>query len=134
MTLRLLGGVTARSYITVLEEGLLAFLDKLGERKDFLFMQDNALIYGAHIVRDWFEKQGIQVMEWPPYSPDLNPIVNICAVRKRKLYKWYLELEEMASGKEAVQEAIAPAGILSIRIWNWFFYIQAFILYLINPD
>ena len=55
-----------KSYIKVLEEGLPAFLDELGERKDFLFMQDNAPIHGAHIVRDWYTEQGIQVMEWPP--------------------------------------------------------------------
>ena len=51
--------LTSRSYIKVLGEGLPDFLDELGERKDFLFMQDNAPIHGAHIVRDWFEKQGI---------------------------------------------------------------------------
>ena len=81
------GGVTAKSYIKVLEEGLPAFLDELGERKDFLFMQDNAPIHGAHIVRDWFKEQDIQVMEWPPYSLNLNLIENIWAVLTRKLYK-----------------------------------------------
>ena len=53
------GGVTAKSYIKVLEEGLPVFLDELGERKNFLFMQDNVPIHGAYIVRDWFKEQGI---------------------------------------------------------------------------
>ena len=48
-------------------------------------------------------------MEWPPYSLDLNPIENIWAVLKRKLHKWYLELEEMAGGKDAMKEAIEQA-------------------------
>lgn len=23
---------------------------------------------------EWFENMGIELLEWPPYSPDLNPI------------------------------------------------------------
>lgn len=42
-----------------------------------IFMQDNAPIYGAKKVRKWFENNGIEVMDWPPYSPDLNPIENL---------------------------------------------------------
>ncbi|KAF8430720.1 hypothetical protein BGX38DRAFT_1123912 [Terfezia claveryi] len=63
-------GMSAGSYIKALQEGLPAFLDGLGERKDFLFMPDNAPIHVVHIVRDWFEKQD----PWPAYSPDLNAI------------------------------------------------------------
>jgi transposase len=37
-------------------------------------MQDNASIHTAHKVKDWFEENGIQTTDWPPYSPDLNPI------------------------------------------------------------
>ena len=62
-------------------------------------MQDNAPIHRVHTVRDWFKKQGIQVMEWPPYSLNLNLIENIWAVLTRKLYKQYPELEEMAGGE-----------------------------------
>ena len=90
------------SYIQVLEEGLPAFLDGFGERKDFLFMQDNVPIHGAH-CEGLVQGTGYP---GPPYSPDLNPIENIWAVLKRKLHKWYPELEEMAGGKDAVKEAI----------------------------
>jgi hypothetical protein len=37
-------------------------------------MQDNASIFTARIVKDWLKEQGIEVLNWPPYSPDLNPI------------------------------------------------------------
>ena len=37
-------------------------------------MQDNALIYTAKVIKKWFSDMGINVLEWPPYSPDLNPI------------------------------------------------------------
>jgi transposase len=39
-------------------------------------MQDNALIYTAKKVKQWFEDNGIDTSDWPPYSPDLNPIEN----------------------------------------------------------
>ena len=42
------------------------------------FMQDNASIHTAHKVKDWFADHGItQLMNWPPYSPDLNPIEHV---------------------------------------------------------
>jgi len=40
-------------------------------------MQDNAPIHKAHKVRDYLEEMGIEVMAWPLYSPDLNPIENL---------------------------------------------------------
>lgn len=27
--------------------------------------------------RRWFEKNAIEPLDWPPYSPDLNPIENL---------------------------------------------------------
>ena len=37
-------------------------------------MQDNAFIHTAGMVKEWFENNSIPLLEWPPYSPDLNPI------------------------------------------------------------
>jgi hypothetical protein len=37
-------------------------------------MQDKASIYTAKAVKAWFKEQGILVKDWPPYSPDMNPI------------------------------------------------------------
>ncbi|OAP63791.1 hypothetical protein AYL99_03018 [Fonsecaea erecta] len=40
-------------------------------------MQDNAPIHKAKKVTEWLDINGITVMEWPPFSPDLNPIENL---------------------------------------------------------
>ncbi|GBL80412.1 hypothetical protein AVEN_92309-1 [Araneus ventricosus] len=40
-------------------------------------MDDNARPHRAAIVDNFLECEGIQRMEWPAYSPDLNPIENI---------------------------------------------------------
>jgi len=40
-------------------------------------MQDNAPIHRVRKSKLWFQENDIEVMEWPPYSPDLNPIENL---------------------------------------------------------
>jgi len=63
---------TACSYIKVLQEGLLPQY-----RTGQLFMQDNAPIHRARIVTEWLAQNNVSTIEWPPYSPDLNPIEHI---------------------------------------------------------
>ena len=43
------GGVIAKVYLGVLEEYLPTILED-----DSIFMQDNAPIHKAHLIRDWF--------------------------------------------------------------------------------
>lgn len=37
-------------------------------------MPDNAPICNAYKVKDWLCDGGIELMEWPPNSPNPNPI------------------------------------------------------------
>ena len=69
---------TANSYLTVLNDKLPRTW-QLGMK----FMQDNARIYTAKKIKKWFEDEGILVMEWPLYSPDLNPIKHLWAQLKQ---------------------------------------------------
>ena len=39
---------------------------------DIFFQQDNAPVHKAYIVRDWLEDNNIDIIEYPPYFPDLN--------------------------------------------------------------
>jgi DDE superfamily endonuclease len=78
------GGVTAQVYKLVLEQHLIPIL-RFGD----IFMQDNALIHIAYIIRDWFIENGIEVMKWPLYTLDLNPIKNIWALLKAEIYRRY---------------------------------------------
>jgi transposase len=66
------GGVTAARYLELLEEYLPRILDF-----DSIFMQDDAPIYKAHAVLNWFVEIGVNLADHPPYSPDLNPIENL---------------------------------------------------------
>lgn len=44
---------------------------------DFILMQDNARPHTARIAMDYLNQEGIEVMDWPARSPDLNPIEHV---------------------------------------------------------
>lgn len=53
---------------------------QLGE--DLILMQDGAPGHAAAKTKEDLRERGITVMDWPPFSPDLNP------------YRVLLELDE----------------------------------------
>ncbi|GJQ76803.1 hypothetical protein Trydic_g15011 [Trypoxylus dichotomus] len=42
------------------------------------YQQDNDLKHTAKIAKDWFRQNHVDLLDWPPWSPDLNPIENFC--------------------------------------------------------
>jgi transposase len=60
---------SANSYINVLENNIPGIWEP-----GLIFMQDNAPIHKVKKTIEWFENNGIEVLDWPPYSPDLNCI------------------------------------------------------------
>ncbi|GFW66096.1 transposable element Tcb1 transposase [Trichonephila clavipes] len=44
---------------------------------EFLFMDDNARPHRANIVDECLQSEDITCMDWPAYSPDLNPIEHV---------------------------------------------------------
>lgn len=53
--------------------------------EDFLFMQDNARPHVARKVLDFCDEVGINRLEWPAMSPDLNPIEHLWDNINRKV-------------------------------------------------
>jgi transposase len=66
------GGYSSKSYITALTEGLLP-----NWRRSQQFMQDNARVHTSRRTRAFLREHHINVIEWPAYSPDLNPIEHL---------------------------------------------------------
>ena len=49
---------------------------------------------------------GVQTLDFPPYSPDLNPIEYLWLALKRKILKLYPELKQMGQSKENLEHLI----------------------------
>lgn len=99
------GGCSADSYIEMIADQLPQFY-----RPDLWFMQDNFPLHTAQRTRAWLAQNNINwIQDWPPYSPDLNPIKHIQARLRDELIKYKNGHGDIQGNDEAAIEAIKTA-------------------------
>ena len=102
------GGLDAALYCHILEEDLLGTLDYYEINKNHVYLlHDNDPKHRSKMTQEWLKSNEVKVIDWPAYSPDLNPIENM----------WHFVKCELAKYDEP------PKGMLELwervqHIWN----------------
>ena len=96
--------LNGKSSTHILDDNLLPSADFLfteTPRQLWWFLQHNAPTHRANVAQAWLPNQGVNSVEFPPYSPDLNPIENLWQHLEKRA-------EERASRKQFdLQDVIA---------------------------
>jgi transposase len=104
--------INAAVYTAVLDQNLLEYIDKLTTEglQGIVFQQDNARPHTAKVTQRWLEntgkEHGFTVMNWPQYSPDLNPIENLLAILKMELHRLYPDTKYLQGSPETVKSVL----------------------------
>jgi hypothetical protein len=77
-------------------------------------MHDNSRPHTAKHTQKWLKDNAFEVMEWLPYSPDLNPIENVCFLLKEAIYKLRPDLLTMTSEDKILEALVDTAP----RAWE----------------
>ncbi|KAJ5502615.1 hypothetical protein N7463_001086 [Penicillium fimorum] len=93
----------------VIEELYRRILPTLISNEGAIFQHDNAPTHTAYVVRNALSEMNIEVMEWPPHSPDLNPIENLWALLKVKIYELRPDLLHMGNNDTTKEILVATA-------------------------
>ena len=81
--------MTGESYREILENSLLKSVEKLGMSDDWIFQHDNDPKHRAAIIANWLNRNEVERLDWPSFSPDLNPIEHLwdeveCQLKKKQ--------------------------------------------------
>ncbi|KAG2904581.1 hypothetical protein PC119_g11450 [Phytophthora cactorum] len=98
------GRQASEHYIHTVSEYMLPFAH-LHYGLDYIYQQDNASIHRSHLTKEFFEEEGITVLNWPARSPDLNPIENVWSMMARYVYANGRQYDNVASLTAAILES-----------------------------
>ncbi|RXW12442.1 hypothetical protein EST38_g13411 [Candolleomyces aberdarensis] len=75
---RIDGSLNASLYRDILQDDALGTFHDLGlDPQDHYFQQDNDPKHTSRIARTWFDENQIDLLPWPPSSPNINIIENL---------------------------------------------------------
>jgi hypothetical protein len=51
----------------------------------FLFQHNNGPMHKERSIKKWFVEIGVEELDWPAQSPDLNPLKHLCDELEHRL-------------------------------------------------
>ena len=98
--------VTGHVYQNIMETHLVPNV-RLHYEDNWILAHDNAPAHRARVVEDFLDRVGVTRLEWPPYSPDMNPIEHV----------W----DQMGQALDSVDpqpQTVQQLGVVLLNIWN----------------
>jgi transposase len=99
-------GVCSQAYLEQVLEGVIfPYYDSLNRRQkeEFIFMEDGSKVHKGKARLPRLNK-GIRGFDWPPSSPDLNPIEKVWRWMKHEITKMASPPTTIAGLKKVLQE------------------------------
>lgn len=101
---RFRGNLNSAAYQDILTEVLLPLNLPMNH---FIFQQDNAPAHKSRSTMQYFEDNELQLLPWPPQSPDLNPCENLWSLMKARLEDQVIHgMVELEAATEQVFENV----------------------------
>ncbi|GBO10491.1 Transposable element Tc3 transposase [Araneus ventricosus] len=91
-------------YIETLENHHQQFAENIGGR-NWEYQHDNAPTHTSSATKNYLNSKNVTVLEWPPMSPDLNPIENVWGIMSRKVYENRGKFFSVYALKTAIESA-----------------------------
>jgi len=80
------GRQKSSNYVNLIKSKALPII-KLNAKQDFLFQQDNCPIHVSKESLQFFKEARVKLLDWPPYSPDLNIVENVWSMLSSDIYR-----------------------------------------------
>ena len=79
------GKVNSEKYINIIKSKAIPIIN-INYQRQMTWQHDNCPTHVSRLTKNYLESTGLIVLNWPPYSPDLNIIENVWYLLSRYVY------------------------------------------------